>query len=130
MTSIEALEREFPPAYAAMCARLAPRVTSIEVEGERTTLRFAPTGVARDTTQSPAELIVRSDRRTILDVVDGEVTLVDAVLQDRLAVQGHPDDLVAFHDALLLFVHGAVRSPSFPSLLDAFRHAPCRRTDV
>jgi hypothetical protein len=54
-------------------------------------------------------------------LIDARLTLLDAVLSDALAMTGAPDDLLAFHDGLIAYVHGAVRAPSFPALLSAYR---------
>jgi hypothetical protein len=75
--------------------------------------------------RAPAGRTSRSSTRaTILGVIDGETTARRAVLDERLLMRGRLDDVVAFHDALVAYVHGAVRAPSFPRLLRAYRGTP------
>ena len=55
-------------------------------------------------------------RRAILDVLDARVSLAEAVESDRIAVQGSLDDVLCAHDALIAYLHAAVRAPSVPGL--------------
>jgi hypothetical protein len=115
------LEREMPTAYRAMCARLARHPVLLHVDTESVALVFTATH-ARFVASVPApRVLVRTSRATILAVLDAEATLMDAVLDERLRLWGGTDDLLTFHDALMLFVHGAVRAPSFSALLRAYR---------
>ena len=47
--------------------------------------------------------------------------LADAVLSGALELSGDLESLVAFHEGLMLYLAGAVRSLEFPRLLEAFR---------
>jgi hypothetical protein len=115
------LRQEYPAAYFLLCGQLAPRRVRLVIDGESVTLAFDPSGVyvlsgAQDST---AELI--TSRQTILDVLAARLTLAEAVLSDAIVLKGHVDDLTAFHDGLMTYVRGAVRSPSLARLLDRFR---------
>jgi hypothetical protein len=120
--SLELLERELPEALRALSARMASRSVLLSVDGERVQLRFTPR-IALGLPEERATVTVTTTRRTILDVVDRGTSLADAVLADHLVLVGAPADLLAFHDGLLDYVHGAVRAPSFPGLLGEFRTA-------
>jgi hypothetical protein len=120
--SLDLLEREVPEAFGVLCARLARRTVFLDVDGERIQLRFGAR-VALGPPEERAHVAVTTTRRTILDVVDRGTSLADAVLADLLVLVGAPADLLAFHDGLLDYVHGAVRAPSFPGLLAEFRTA-------
>jgi hypothetical protein len=73
-----------------MCTRLAPRIVSIDVDGDRTVVRFAGGRLQQAANDDGADVVVRSDRDSIFAVIDGEMTLTEAVIADRLVVQGHP----------------------------------------
>jgi hypothetical protein len=119
--SMALLGAEKPEVAARLGALLCDREARVQVDAERLGIVF-PAGVfhlVEDVAQPFIEL--RSSRRTILDVVDGRLTLEDAVWGEHLWLRGHLDDLVRFHDALVLYLQGAVRCPSFPWLLDRYR---------
>jgi hypothetical protein len=83
---------------------------------------FDPSGVhvLPEAKEPTAELV--TSRNTILNILDARLTLAEAVLSDAIVLKRHVDDLIAFHDGLMTYVRGAVRSPSFPRLLDRFRY--------
>jgi hypothetical protein len=119
--SFDVLAREVAWAHAALCATLAPREIALRVGAERVALRFTRDAVLHLPAPAAPAIACATDRDTILAVLDAEATLLSAVLDDRLLLRGTPDHLLAFHDALVLYVHGAVRAPSFPALLRRFR---------
>lgn len=123
-TSFVLLRREVPQAYAQMCRQLAPRVVVLHVDGEVVPVVFSHHDAHFADMQCDPNVDVRTTKTGILSVVDAVSTMIQAILDDRLMLRGPPDDLLAFHDAFLTYVHGAVRAPSFPSLLDAYRRAP------
>jgi len=121
--SMTVLAAEKPAVHARLCVLLYDREARLEVDHEHIGIAF-PDGAFRlvDTVAHPF-IELRSSRATVLDVVGGRSTLDDAVWADRLWLRGHLDDLVLFHDALVLYLQGAVRCPSFPWLLECYQDA-------
>lgn len=118
--SLACLAAESPTHHGALCRRLAGHAVGLrlddecfELRGHAGGLRLVPPGAAR--------CRLRTDRATILAVLDGRRTLLAAVLADAIEVSGPIDHLLALHEALLDYVHGAARSPSFPTLLQRLR---------
>jgi hypothetical protein len=72
---------------------------------------------------SATTVVVRTGRATLLDLIDGRSSLTDAVLRDAVLLRGDRQDLVRFHDALWLYLQGAVRAPSMSELLRRYRDA-------
>lgn len=66
---------------------------------------------------TPARVTARLDAATLLELLHGHVSVLDAALADRLLVLGAPEDLLGAGDAMEAFLEGAARSPSFPGLL-------------
>ena len=119
--SFAILQREMPAAYATLCRHLAAHEVSLAVDGEVVPVRFEPQRTQLlDRPETPA-IEVRTARAAILDLVDARCTLHDAIMSDRLELRGRPDDLLRFHDGLMAYLHGAMRAPSFPKLLQSFR---------
>ncbi|HEX3732791.1 MAG TPA: SCP-2 sterol transfer family protein [Mycobacteriales bacterium] len=122
--SIGHLEDEVPASYRHMLEALGPLVVEVDVDGEV----FALSGGRRvDVTDGPAAASsarVSSSRGTILDLVDARFSLDEAVEAGVVNVHGSLDDILRAHDALLAYVHAAVRAPSHPELLAALRAGP------
>jgi hypothetical protein len=59
--------------------------------------------------------------RDIIALLDGEATLLGSALADRLRLRGRAEDLVVFHDALMVYLGAAVRAPGFVGLRARFR---------
>jgi len=82
-----------------------------------------PTGKAdRGPTPRLAALVdIRSELATILALLDGGCTLLDAVRARRLDVRGAATALVTAADTCSVFLHGLVRCPAASKLLAALR---------
>jgi len=144
--SFDVLAREHPPAHARLRRCMDGRVVHLEVDGHPVDVRFETTGIRVDTPRPGARhagayteadtgaalaagdpgrdepvMLARLDRATILDLVDGVVSLPDAILADRFHLRADVDTIARFHDALLLYLRGALRCPGFPALMDAYR---------
>jgi len=124
--SLSVLRREQPASYARLCEALASLRIEIHVDGERMVAEFEPGGhqVAGASAAVPtaaAAARFRASRGAVLDVLDGRISLAEAVLTGRLEAYAPLPRLLELHDALLLYVNAAVRCPSFPALLDRFR---------
>lgn len=119
--SVEALEREAPRQFKEMCTALSGRRVGIRSGDEAFSLMFYEENVAI-VGQGPAdEVLLEVDRGTILQLVDGTLTLEDALRQDHLEVRGNVERVAEFYDGLLIYLSGAVRCPQFRRLLTEFR---------
>jgi len=106
-----------------MCRALGTREVLIEVDGEVTVVVCEGEGVRLAATAVAPAVECRTTRAAILDLVDARTTLAGAVMDDQVWLRGSVEDLVAFHDGLMAYLGGAVRSPGFPWLLREFRAA-------
>ena len=122
--SFATLGREVPDIYARMCRQLSPRSVSLRVDGELTCFEFRQGRAQRVEPIEQPVIEVKTEREVILGLVDARHSLEQAILADRLLLRGSPDDLLAFHEALMTYLHGAFRAPSFRKLLLEFRGAP------
>jgi hypothetical protein len=115
------LREEFPRAYFLICANLAGRTILVEIAGEQVFLDCRILELLfPDRIENP-DVRVATSGRTILDAIDARVTIEEAIRDGRLFTSGRSDYITSCHAALLFFVRGAVRSPSFPALLQEFR---------
>lgn len=126
------LARELPWASARMGAALGARGVHLVVDGELAAVQWrdgAARVAERPSPDAPPVVTLRTTRRTVIALADGDDALVDAVRAGRIVLRGAPGDLAAFHDALMAFLQGAVRAPGFAATLDDFR-AWQRRLDA
>jgi hypothetical protein len=93
------------------------------MDGEAVTIALDAGGARVEAAPAAAHVRVRTSRRATVALADAETTLAGAVETGALEIVGTPDDVIAFHDALQCYFHGAVRAPSFPGLLRAFRRS-------
>lgn len=121
---VVSLARELPWASARMGAALGERVVHLVVDGELAAVRWRD-GAARvresADPEAPPTVTLRTSRGVVLALADGDDTLLDAVLSGRVVLRGAARDLAAFHAALMAFLQGAVRAPSFTATLEDFR---------
>jgi hypothetical protein len=121
--SLAILERERPRHYAALCAAMRDRVALFRVDGPPVLVSFGEGRATVDPviTRAPVGIESALSKQTILDLLDGELSLEEAVLSDRFFVRAPVSELHVFFQALLHYLRGAVRCPSLPTLLAAYR---------
>jgi hypothetical protein len=118
-SSFESLRMEQPGAWAEMCAHLKHHTVILQVDAETIALVFRRDGPSiADPIASDARL--RTTRSALRSLLAGRCSLLDAVLDDSFELCGAWAALATFHDGLLAYLRGAVRSPTVPALLDNF----------
>ncbi|OBB98480.1 SCP-2 sterol transfer family protein [Mycobacterium sp. 852002-40037_SCH5390672] len=124
--SLEHLEDEVPDSYRSLVAALGPMVVELDVDGELFSLCGGTRLRVSDGAARLAGARIATSRVTILDLLDARVGLGEAVEIGKVRVRGTLDDVQRAHDALLAYVHAAVRASSQPTLLSELRAgAPC-----
>ncbi len=127
--SLDALQAEHPAAYAQLARALGRVAVAVSVAGERSLLTFSGEHCVAPAPQeisAPVELA--TDWATLDALLDGKMTLLSAVRNERLYLRGAIADLGRFHEGLMLYLRGAVRCPSFPSLRADVRAAARRKS--
>ena len=125
--SLALMAREAPRAYERLGDAFGASAVRLEVGNEQIGVRFDQRRHVLEADASGGmsgkSALVRVDRATILALADGELALLDAILCERLWLQGPIDAVIHFDAALLAYLDGAVRCPSFPRLLREYRGA-------
>jgi hypothetical protein len=119
--SFDCLEREIPQAYQSMCATLDGLSVRISLDDETVVIAFAGAHGRVAVASGPVDAELCTFRRAVLAVLDGGLSIADAVLADAVTVRARLDTLERLNQALEAYVHGAVRSRSFAALLARFR---------
>ena len=126
--SLQLLAAEASGAHQRLTIALAGRALRITVDAPPAVLRFGEQGFDWIDEHQPADMDLRVDRQTLLDLIDARIALVESILQDRFHLRGPVEAIEWFYDALLIYLDGAVRCPSFPGLLAEFRAKTAQST--
>jgi hypothetical protein len=121
--SFRVFEREMPDSYRRLGQSLRDCRIRLSAEGREKTLLVDGSGLRWVDEAPAAHLRAAVDRETLLGLVDGDVSLEESILSERIQLRGGLDVLDRFWDALMIYLQGAVRSPSLPFLLDAYRNS-------
>jgi len=119
--SFEILAREAPGSYERLSRTLAGHSMCVIDGRRRFRVEFDPGRVSCGPPAGDESIAAAVDRRTILELVDGLLTLDDALREDRFVVKASPRLAAVVFDALSIYLRGAVRCPSFVNLLSELR---------
>lgn len=115
--SLAALRREHPEAHGRFCRHLAGTTVALRIDGEAMTLSFDETEATLRRGVGAAPVEFTATCAALLDLVRGRLSLHDAIRAGRADLRGAVPALARFDEALMLYLHGAVRSPTFPALV-------------
>jgi hypothetical protein len=118
--SLVAIENEAPEVHRALCRSLARSVVRLCIDDERMVLLGGRERLAMSDDVPGATVEFATNSATLLALTSGATSFLDAALADRMIVKGAVDEMVGFYEALVLYLQGAVRSPSLPWLLEEF----------
>ncbi len=66
-----------------------------------------------------------TDRRTVLEILDGYLEVTDAILEGHLDARGSVEDVARMFVAIEIFLDAATRVPALQSLARDYRSDPC-----
>ncbi|HTQ06918.1 MAG TPA: hypothetical protein VMI54_23835 [Polyangiaceae bacterium] len=122
LEAVRTVRSEQPDIHHALCRKLHGRAVRLTIGVE--SLVLGVPYVELEACELAPQVELACTRATLVALLDARVTLLEALLSDQLLLKGAPLELVRFHDALLLFLAGAARSPSMPALLSCFLSPP------
>lgn len=111
-----------PSAHQAVAAAAGELGACLVANGDARVLRFAQ-GVPVLEAGRAADVEVAFDNHVILDLIDGKLSLEEALFAGRLRIRGTPVAVERLHAALMLYLNGAVRVGACLALLRCFREA-------
>lgn len=122
------LDAELPEMHERLTKALDGARVALRIESEEMTVSFQQARQdqpSRITVEpgwnEPLDARVETDTATILGVIGGHETLPEAVDREGVRATADLDVLQALLEGLQIFVHGGVRCPTFPPLLESFR---------
>jgi hypothetical protein len=121
--SLTVLEQDVPAAHARVRRLLGTMRVSIGVDAEQLTLFDTSDGIRISNVDGHHDAKAVTTRGALADLLNGRLSLEDAILADRVMLRGSVDDLADLYDALLVYFRGAVGTPRFAVLLEEFLEA-------
>jgi hypothetical protein len=115
------LRSDTPPAFFRLMEELGSLKVDVQVDSERFSVRGDGTQVVVDEVREGAQVYVRTDRRTILALIDGRRSMLEAVLSRELSLSADVSLLGQVGRAGIAFGDGAIRARRARGVLDAFR---------
>jgi len=131
-TSLTTLRAECYPAYQAMCGLMAGRSVILTIGAETMQLVVGPdeVDITHPNQRNDSHPHLSTSAQTILDLADGKTTILSALLSGSLDLKGSLQEIARIYEALMAYLRGAVRCPSFPQLLDNFREVQSRSQPI
>jgi hypothetical protein len=128
-TSLDVLRDECPLAYQTMCRLMTGQSVTLTIGVETMLLVFSQehVEVTPSDQQDTSHLHLDASEQTILALADGHTNILDALVSGLLELKGPLPDIALVYETLIVYLSGAVRCPSFPSLLDDFRYVQAQR---
>jgi len=111
-----------PEANQALRAALGPLSARLASEDGAFTIAAADAGWTFGD-ETVADVAVGFDVAVLIGLVEGELTLTEAIETERLRIVGSVASVAAFHDALLIYLEGLLRAPGAPELLRRYRES-------
>jgi hypothetical protein len=121
--SLAALVTEAPAASRALAQALGDTVVRLAVDRETVVLAAQDGRLTRGLHPGEGPEVVRAgtSRDAILGLVDGRDSLPQAILEERLTLKGELLRLASAQEALLVYLHGVLRSSSQAAILARWR---------
>jgi hypothetical protein len=119
--SLSVLEAETPRFAARLAAALEGLPLQLRVDGPALSLRSDGRRIELVPSAGLHPVDLETSGGEVLSLLEGRSSLLSSVLEGRLRLRGSSEDLVAFHDALMIYLGAAVRAPGFVALRDRFR---------
>lgn len=118
--SVAALSDAIPSIYLRLANGLRGLPVSFVVDGARSGI-VSEAGTLRVEPVTAPEVEVVTDGETVLGLVDGKQSLLEAAYTDALMLKGDPRQIITFDDALRIYLNGAVRVPRVRALVGEYR---------
>ncbi|GEM_PF-5222444 len=119
--SLRHIRRDVPDAYARLSALLGAAPVAFEVDEDTGVLEFVGGGHRFASTGDGFRVRVETDTQTLVELVDADLSIIEALRRGRLHLRGRAQEIARFDDALHAFMAGAIRSRGTSRLLEELR---------
>jgi hypothetical protein len=115
-----------PPALARLRHVIGSRRARITVDHETIEVEWAgPLLSVSGSGDRRLDGVGKTDRQCVLELLEGELEVYDAILDGRLEVRGDIDSIQRMFLAIEILLDAAARSPALQALANDYRSDPC-----
>ncbi len=114
------IEEECPAWSTELARALGGTTVGIELPTESFDVHGGGGRVVTSTRRSDEQVLAKASPAVLRELLRGELSLEDAVVEERILLYGPLEDLERMDDALVAFVNAAVRAPSLAGVLRGF----------
>jgi hypothetical protein len=119
--AFEVLHAETPLHHDELCAALVSLPVTVEIGDERLAPVIVAGGLTVADARADARVTISTSLAATLALLDARHTLVESIHSGAIDVRGTAEALDAAAGAFTVFLHGLVRAPSGPRLLEQLR---------
>ena len=119
--AIDMLERDAPRYASGMAGCLSSLPIGVDIDDEHFAIASDRERVRRVARSEHVMVEIRTTTTTMLRLLDGDLSLVDAIRRDDLRLRGAAESIHSLQDALGWFLLGCARCSGAPALLDRLR---------
>lgn len=120
--SIAFLAQDVPEAYAAVLDVAAGLTIGIRTKTTQGTVWITDRTIEVFGPLDDHDIEVQIDEKVVVDLLDGDISLKEAINSDRLFLIGSNRNLEKLHAGLNFYIRGAIRSHSMQELLEEYRN--------
>lgn len=121
--ALDVLQRDELASYTLMIDSMGEMAVSFDVDGERFVVVANGSISLSSREDMQADAQVRTDRSTVVALIDGELQMLEAVERRCLHVLADISRMVPLARAAKAFANGAARARRVRPVLDAYRPA-------
>ena len=118
------LRTDTPVAFFRLMNELGSIKVNVQVDGERFSIYGRGTALVVDESQSDCQVFISTGRRTIIALIDGEKSMLGAILSRDLSIRADASLLGPVGRAGAAFGDGAIRTRRARGVLAEFRAEP------
>ena len=115
-----------PAALARMREVVGRRRARITLDDESVEVQFGDGVLVGPAGTGDVDGAGTTDRQTVLDLLDGYLSVSEAIVDGRLNVVGPTEEVHRMFVAIEILLDGAARAPTLQRLARDFRADPCR----
>jgi hypothetical protein len=119
--SLAGIRTDEPEVHCALTQSLGRLRARLVSDGVAVVVWLDSNSWRMDPGDREADIEVAFNRQTILDLIDGCLTLEEAILREQLLIFGSVDKVETFNDAFLIYIEGLIRMPGTAALVRRYR---------
>jgi hypothetical protein len=121
--SLSRVAAEAPEAYRALASAIGGMRARLIADGIARTIRFDFPYWTIYSGGDELDIGVTFGRETVIGLIDGQLTLEEAIYEERLLLRGAVETVEDFYGGLIIYLEGLIRSPGASALLRGYREA-------